>query len=73
MRKITVLLALSGLLTLAGFLGGCQTLSSDKEMQIRKYSRISDLNRRMLHEDVEAIMLLDRPSNLSRWHVRNSY
>ena len=49
---------------------GCQTLTRDREQQITKYSRISDLNRRMLNEDLDRIFLLDRPSSLSRWHVR---
>ena len=57
------------LLILTICLGGCQSLSRDKQQQIRKYSRISDLNRRMLVEDLDKIILLDRPSRLSEWHV----
>ncbi len=51
------------------FSAGCQTMTTDKEQQIRKYSRIADLNRRMLAEDVDAIILLDRPSRLTHWHT----
>jgi len=43
----------------------------DKEQQVRKYSRISDMNRRMLADDIDAVFLLDKPSQLTRWHVRN--
>lgn len=63
---ITALLVCS-----AVFLSGCQTVTRNKEEQIRKYSRISDLNRRMLAEDMDAILLLDRPSSLTRWNVRD--
>jgi hypothetical protein len=54
---------------LLGLIAGCQTLSRDKPQQIRKYSRISELNRRMAAEDVDKWLLLDRPSGLSQWHV----
>ena len=56
-------------LVLTTFLGGCQTLNRNNEQQIRKYSRISDLNRRMMADDFDKIMLLDRPSRLSEWHM----
>jgi len=49
---------------------GCQTLAYDEEQNIRKYSRIADLNRRMLAEDFEAFMLLDRPSSLTHYQTR---
>ena len=67
MRKI-VIAAL--VLTLGFALSGCQTTTRDSEQQIQKYSRISDMNRRMLAEDVDALLLLDEPSSLSWWHVR---
>jgi hypothetical protein len=58
------------LLCFGMFLTGCQTMTSDKDQQIRKYSRISDINRRMLAEDIDVFLLLDRPSRLSKLHVR---
>ena len=51
------------------FLCGCQSTSRSKEQQIQKYSRISELNRRMLGDDIDAYMMMDRPSRLSRMHV----
>ena len=54
------------------FLTGCQTLSTDKEQQIRKYSRTADINRRLITEDLDSFWLLDRPSNLTQWHVRTA-
>lgn len=50
------------------FVCGCQTTTRDEEQQIRKYSRISDINRRLFNEDVDTILLLDQPSHLTRWH-----
>ena len=67
MRKIMIAALV---LTLGFVLSGCQTMTRDSEQQIQKYSRISDLNRRMLTEDVDALLLLDQPSNLSWYHVR---
>jgi len=61
---ITVLFLALGL-----FPAGCQTVTRTKEQQIRKYSRIADLNRRMLAEDIDALLLLDEPSSLTQWHV----
>ena len=58
-----------GLLVICGaFLAGCQTTTRNEEQQIRKYSRIADINRRMFAEDMDAIFLLDRPSDLTHWH-----
>jgi hypothetical protein len=48
---------------------GCETMTRDSDQQIRKYSRISDINRRMLAEDVDTILLLDAPSSLTHWQV----
>jgi len=59
------------MLSLGLLLAGCQTMTMDKEQQVRKYSRISDMNRRMLADDIDAVFLLDKPSQLTRWHVRN--
>ncbi len=51
-------------------LTGCETMTRTKEQQIRKYSRMSDINRRLLAEDIDAIFLLDRSTQLTRWHMR---
>ncbi|MBN2375362.1 MAG: hypothetical protein JXD22_03105 [Sedimentisphaerales bacterium] len=67
MRKIMIAALV---LTMGFVLSGCQTMTRDSEQQIQKYSRVSDMNRRMLAEDVDAIMLLDEPSSLSWWHTR---
>ncbi len=72
MLKTSITLVLIVSLAVLIFLSGCQTLSSDKEQQVRKFSRISNLNRRMLNEDIQNAWLLDRPSYLSRWIVRSN-
>lgn len=66
MRKLvgTMLIAAVGLV-----LGGCETMTRDSDMQIRKYSRIAEINRRLLAEDIDRILLLDKPSSLSRWPI----
>lgn len=51
-------------------LSGCQTMVHTKDEQIRKYSRMSDINSRLLAEDIDAILLLDQSTRLSRWHLR---
>ena len=68
MRKFFI-----GLVLVAGvsMFMGCETMTNGPEQQITKYSRISELNRRMLAEDVDAILLLDRPSILTPWYVRS--
>jgi len=66
MRKLLglMLVAAVGLI-----LSGCETMTRDSEMQIRKYSRIAEINRRLLAEDIDAILLLDQPSRLTQWPV----
>ena len=66
MLKITVSLVL---LVLFFSLTGCQTLTGDSEQNVQKYSRIADLNRRMLAQDFETFWLLDKPSSLTRYYV----
>ena len=70
MFKATISLSLILLLALTVVMGGCQTLNRDSQQKIQNYSRISDLNRRMLAEDMDTFWLLDRPSNLTQWYVR---
>ena len=52
-------------------LTGCRTMVNTEEEQIRKYSRMSEMNRRLLVEDIDTILLLDRSTQLSRWHLRS--
>jgi len=43
---------------------------STKEQQIQKYSRMSDINRRLLAEDIDAIFMLDKSTQLTSWHMQ---
>jgi hypothetical protein len=70
MTKALLKSALSFLLGASVLLGGCSFIGVDREAKIRKYSRISEINRRMLADDFEGTLMLDRPSSLSRWHIR---
>lgn len=65
MLRIVSLLVL---VCLVPVLGGCQTLVASKEQQIRKFSRMSELNRLMFNEDIQNLLMLDRSSNLSPWY-----
>ena len=60
--------ALSLLLGLALLMAGCQTMVADKDQQIRKYSRIAEVNRRMFNEDIDALLMLKRSSDLTPWY-----
>ena len=40
-----------------------------KEQQMQKYSRMHDINRRLLAEDMDSILLMDGPSSLRPWHI----
>ena len=64
-------LLIISLVCMGMMLCGCQTLTRDPEQQNQKYSRIADLNRRMLAEDIDAILMLERQSNLSPYHIRS--
>jgi hypothetical protein len=64
MRTILTILIAVACLTLCG----CQTMTRDPDQQIRKYSRISEMNRRMMADDLDALLLLDRGSNLTPWY-----
>ena len=67
MLRITIAVLL---LSLGTFLVGCQTMTKDSEQNIQRYNRMADLHRRMINEDIEHILLLDRTSRLTRWHLR---
>ena len=66
-------ICIGALLLLGLFVGGCQTLTMDAAQQTNNYSRIADHNRRMLADDINALLLLDQPSGLTPWTVRKRY
>ena len=53
------------LLGLAVILIGCQTLTETPQQSQQRYSRIAELNRLMLNEDIDTLLLMDRPSYLT--------
>ena len=48
---------------------GCQTTAGTPQQNAQKYSRILELNRMMIMDDIETFWLMDRPSNLSYYRV----
>ena len=73
MRKIITLIALAGVFGLTVLLAGCQNYSyirsDNREEKIRQFSRIAEMNSRMLGSDLDTYLLLDKPSSLSHWHM----
>ena len=61
-------IVVSLLIVVGVFVSGCQTMTQDEEQQIRRYSRIADVNRRLFAEDMNTIFLLNEPSHLTDWH-----
>jgi len=60
---VTVILGLGIVLT------GCQTTAGTPQQNAQKYSRVLELNRMMIMDDIETFWLMDRPSNLSYYRV----
>jgi hypothetical protein len=73
MRKTIALIVLSGVFGLTVLLSGCQNYShirsNNREEKIRRFSRIAEMNSRMLVSDSDTYLLLDKPSSLSHWHM----
>ena len=63
-------MVVTGLLGLGLLLGGCATLTRDEDQQSRRYSRLADLHKRLLAEDIDSFFLLDKPSSLTHWHIQ---
>ena len=57
------------LLALGTMLIGCQTMGETSEQKMRRYNRMARLNNMMLYEDLEALFLLDQPSQLTHWQL----
>ncbi len=68
MKKLFLLLALC-LMTLAA---GC-TLTESAGERNRRLLLIGDLQSKMLVEDIDYFLLLDRTSNLTAWHSNAGY
>ncbi|MCF7958345.1 MAG: hypothetical protein K9M57_07855 [Phycisphaerae bacterium] len=67
-KAISLTLGLSlGLFAI--FSTGCATVNRSREEQIQKYSRMAELNRMMIAEDIDKYLFMERPSRLSEWHI----
>ena len=66
MVKIVLLAIILGL---GIMLTGCQTTTGTPQQNAQKYSRILELNRMMIMDDIETFWLMDRPSSLSYYRV----
>ncbi|MCJ7544865.1 MAG: hypothetical protein MUP47_09960 [Phycisphaerae bacterium] len=62
---------IAAILCVVGFLVGC-TMSESADEHNRRLRQQAALQMRMLVEDVDAVLLLDRSSSLTDWHTRIS-
>ena len=60
------------LLAVVGFGAGCTVVESPRE-HYRRLAQQRELQGRMLVEDLDYILLLDRSSSLSQWHAHIGY
>ena len=49
--------------------GGCSQTQSYEERE-HIWARTTEMDLRQLVEDIDYLMLMDRPTRLSRWHER---
>ncbi len=64
--RVLVLMLFAGILTLTG----CATLTETPDEYCYTIRRTFHINCRQIPDDARSIMLMDRPSRLSRWLIR---
>ena len=57
-------------LCVAVWLSGCGLADTENQRKLR-YKHVVDANTRMLIDDWDHFWLMDRPSKLTHWHVRD--
>jgi len=63
--------AVLGLGLLVGALaGGCATMTMDEKEHARSQRFATDADPKMMAEDVDLLLMLDRPSRLTQWHTK---
>jgi hypothetical protein len=63
---------IAAVLCIAGFLAGCTVTETAAEHD-RRIRRQTDLQWRMMMDDIDAVLLLDRSSKLSEWYTHQDY
>ena len=66
MKKLCIVL----ILLVGSFLSGCAGLVDTKADRKRRIRHITDLQMRMLVDDVDYFLLIDQSSSLSKYHPR---
>ncbi len=70
MSKAIVTTIVCCLVSSVTIFSGCQRPSmTEQRNKARQYSRIAELHRQMMIEDVDKYLMLDRPTRLSPWLV----
>jgi len=72
MRKLLLSLSMIAVLAISGALSGC-TLTETAQERNRRIRNIASLQMRMLVEDIDAFLLLDRNSQLASWNTQVGY
>ena len=72
MRKLLLSLVLTGALAVSSVLSGC-TLTETAQERNRRIRNVAALQMRMMVEDIDAFLLLDRNSQLASWNTQVGY
>ncbi|MFA6133778.1 MAG: hypothetical protein WC869_07170 [Phycisphaerae bacterium] len=59
-------------LAVAGALAGCTEVETCQQRN-QRLSRVVNIESRQMVQDLDAILLLDRESNLAQWYTRGGY
>ncbi len=70
MRTAAVRLFVCFSLLLTTFQAGCATMTMDEKEHARSQRFSTDADPKMMAEDVDTLMMLDRPSRLTKWHTK---
>ena len=62
-------IVITAVLCVIGLLAGC-TMSETAEEHNRRLRQQTAMQMRMMVEDLDAVLLLDRTSSLTEWHSR---
>jgi hypothetical protein len=65
-------LLIAAIILVATFFAGC-TMVETADQRNRRVSHIMDMDSRMLVQDLDTILLLDRNTRLTRWHAYVGY
>lgn len=69
MRKIARTTLATVVIASAFVITGCESTTHSGEQQMKKYGRITEVNRKLLVDDFDKFFMLERNSRLGMWHT----